>query len=283
LTLTMVWESPIFIPELVRNILFFEEGIVSVSSVQQRIICVIPARYHSTRLPGKPLAEIGGIPMLQWVITRAIRASMISQVFVATDDERIQRCAQSCGANAIMTAPDLPSGTDRVAAAVGDLNVDIVVNVQGDEPFIEADEIDSIASHMAEHPATQMATLIRKSPLSDGFNDTNSVKVVIDKAHFALYFTRSPVPFWRSRVKDDGPSAYFKHIGVYAYRKAFLLKYVGWAPSFLEQCEKLEQLRVLENGGRIKTIETEYRHLCVDTPEDLEYARRWAESNGKVP
>jgi 3-deoxy-manno-octulosonate cytidylyltransferase (CMP-KDO synthetase) len=211
-----------------------------------------------------------------------LKAELISSVLVATDDERIKACAEECGAEGIMTSPDLPSGTDRVAAAVRELNVDIIINVQGDEPFITPQEIDSLAAEMTADTHIQMATLIRKTPLTDGFTDSNTVKVVIDSDHYALYFTRSPVPFQRDR-DQSGPEHYLQHIGIYAYTKKFLLQYTGWKPSFLEECEKLEQLRVLENGCRIKTVLTEHRHLCVDTPEDLEQARSWAESTGRRP
>jgi 3-deoxy-manno-octulosonate cytidylyltransferase (CMP-KDO synthetase) len=247
----------------------------------EEIICVIPARFESTRLPGKPLAELGGKPMIQWVAERASRAKLIGRVLVATDDDRIYRCVRGFGFEAVMTSASLPSGTDRVACAVENFPVEIVINVQGDEPFIEPDEIDTLATLMIQNQDAEMGTLVRKAELKDGFLDTHSVKVVIDRDWNALYFSRSPIPYFRD-VSAAGEKRYFKHVGIYAYRKKFLIQYVKWRPSVLEEAEKLEQLRALENGIRIKVAETPYRHICIDTPADLKRANAYLASGAVV-
>ncbi len=232
---------------------------------------MIPARFGSTRFPGKPLADLGGKPMIQWVAERAARAKLISRVLVATDDDRIFSCVQGFGCEAVMTSPSLPSGTDRVACAAENSNAKIIVNVQGDEPFVEPDEIDILARLMLDK-TVEMGTLVRKAALSDGFQDVHSVKVVIDHEWNALYFSRSPIPFFRDAASSN-TNAYYKHVGIYAYRKDFLLRYVRWKPTPLEMAEKLEQLRALENGIRIRVAVTPYGHRCIDTPEDLEKAK----------
>lgn len=231
-----------------------------------KILCVIPARYASTRLPGKPLKDIAGKPMICRVYDRASQAKTLSGVVVATDDERILQAVETHGGRAMMTAKDHPTGTDRlaeVAAAYPD--VDLIINVQGDEPLIEPSLIDELGRAFADDEALQMATVA--TPMTDEAEqkNPNNVKVVTDKNGFALYFSRSLIPYPR----NDAGTPVYKHIGIYAYRRGFLLAYAKMTPTPLERSESLEQLRALENGYRIKCIVTNARFVGVDTPEDL--------------
>lgn len=231
-----------------------------------KILCVIPARYASTRLPGKPLADIAGKPMISRVYERAAKAKLVDEVIAATDDERVKQAVEENGGRAMMTAKDHPTGTDRLAeVAAAYPGVDIVINVQGDEPLIEPSLIDELARAMMEDEKLPMATV--KTAIADEAEcrNPNNVKVVTDKNGFALYFSRSLLPYPRY---DFGVPVY-KHIGIYAYRRDFLLQYAKMAPTPLEQTEALEQLRALENGYRIKVIETAHRFVGVDTAEDL--------------
>lgn len=237
-----------------------------------KIWCVIPARYASSRFPGKPLAKIGSKPMIQWVYEKAVQAQSIDRVLVATDDERILNTVQNFGGQAVMTPSSLPSGTDRVAYAVCNEDVDVVINLQGDEPFVQPQLLDALAQVFKERDDVQLATPVKRITNFEDLTDANLVRVVRDKDGWALYFSRSVIPFLRDVPNQkDWPQQfpYFKHIGIYAYRKPFLLQFTEWPPARLEQAEKLEQLRVLENGHRIFTIETDYESLSVDTPEDL--------------
>ncbi len=236
-----------------------------------KTICVIPARFASNRLPGKPLALIGGKPMIQWVYERASAAKKIDRVIVATDHPDIKSVVEKFGGVAVLTDPGLPSGTDRVAAATETENVDVIINLQGDEPFISPDLLDKMVD-VFNDKQIMMATPIKKILSNDELINPNLVRVVRDKHHFALYFTRSVIPFLRDEKKQENWLAgheYFKHIGIYAYRKEFLKIITGLRESPLEKAERLEQLRVLENGYRIFTVETEYESHSVDTPEDL--------------
>jgi 3-deoxy-manno-octulosonate cytidylyltransferase (CMP-KDO synthetase) len=239
-------------------------------------ICVIPARYGSTRLPGKPLALIGGKPMIEWVYSRTSQARFIDDVIVATDDQRILDSVTAFGGKCVLTDPAHPSGTDRVAEAVGPVDCAVIINVQGDEPFIESDEIDMLARMMLDNPEVGMGTLVRTAEISDGFDDPKTAKVVVDSENNALYFSRSPIPYWREEKNGKPPDTYIQQVGVYAFRRETLLRFVSWPPSPLEKCEKLEQLRALENGVRIRVVETPYSHFSVDRPEDLKRAREWA-------
>jgi 3-deoxy-manno-octulosonate cytidylyltransferase (CMP-KDO synthetase) len=236
-------------------------------------IIVIPARYASTRLPGKPIIDIGGKPLLQWVYEGACRSKLADRVLIATDEDRVKKTALDFGAEAIMTDPDLPSGTDRVFAAIQGQEADLIINLQGDEPFVEASIVDQLFSAM-ELGHTDMATLC--CPLTDDreYQDPNTVKVVLDQSGFALYFSRSPIPYVKSPdAKLLTPNVAYKHIGIYAFTRPFLQKFVTMPKSRLEETESLEQLRVLENGYRIKVIVTDYRGFGIDTPDDLERAR----------
>ena len=237
-------------------------------------IIVIPARYASTRLPGKPLIDIGGKPLLQRVYDGACRSKLSDGILIATDDERIKKAALAFGAEVIMTDPALPSGTDRVFAAIQDKEADLVVNLQGDEPFIEPSIIDQLFSALEEGDVA-MATLC--CPITDEseYRNPNTVKVVLNNSGFALYFSRSPIPYVNnSKFKIQNSKFVYKHIGIYGFTRSFLEQFVALPKSPLEETESLEQLRVLENGYRIKVLATDYNGFGIDTPDDLERARK---------
>lgn len=243
------------------------------------VAAIIPARYGSTRLEGKVLKSIGGKPMVQWVYERAASSILVGDLMVATDDERVEEAVKAFGGNVVMTSRDHPSGTDRVAEAAGFLGAEIILNLQGDEPLITPEVIDEALRPMIDDSTLKISTL--KTPISSvsEFRDPNAVKVVTDSEGFALYFSREPIP--HNRGGGGGlPNAY-KHIGIYAYRRDFLLEYASLIPTPLESSECLEQLRVLENGYRIKVVEVPYSPLSVDTEEDLEEVRGVIEG-GKV-
>lgn len=237
-----------------------------------KIIGVIPSRYHSTRLPGKPLADICGKPMIQHVYERAVKCACLSQVMVATDDGRIYRTVKGFGGETVLTSSWHRSGTDRIAEAVEDMDVDIVVNIQGDEPLLEPKSIEELVHPFSADDQVPIATLARRIKAISELEDTNSAKVVVDKDDFALYFSRAPIPFCKPEIGSNLVK-FLKQIGIYAYRKDFLLKFASLEPSPLEQVEGLEQLRALENGYKIKVVETNYSSLDVDTWEDLEKVR----------
>ena len=230
-----------------------------------RTLCVIPARYASTRLPGKPLADICGKPMICRVLERASRAQKPEKVIVATDDERIYDAVRAEGGEALLTRADHPTGTDRLAeVAEAYPEVDLIVNVQGDEPLIEPSVIDDLIAPFEMDENLPMATvMVRMEDAAEQLNP-NNVQVVVDKLGYALYFSRSLVPYPRAAA---GPV--YKHIGIYAYRRDFLLRYARLEPTPLERAESLEQLRALENGYGIRVLETDCRFVGVDTPEDL--------------
>lgn len=231
-----------------------------------KVLCVIPARYASTRLPGKPLALIAGKPMIQHVYERAARAAIPSEVVVATDSELVAEAVRNFGGKVMMTSPEHPSGTDRlaeVALSYGD--ADVIVNVQGDEPMIPPEIIDRLAQAFEDNEDLNMATLKTVMDEAD-YNNPNAVKVVTDQNGYALYFSRSLLPYPRNKTADF---KVYKHVGIYAYRRSFLLSYAAYEPTPLEQIECLEQLRVLENGERIKVLECKFKGIGIDTPEDL--------------
>lgn len=242
-----------------------------------KITVVIPARYSSTRFEGKALADICGKPMVQHVYERASLASLVSEVIVATDDERIASAVSSFGGRAVMTSRAHETGTDRLAEVAARLESDIIVNVQGDEPLIEPEMIDAAIRPLIDDPSIAMATLKTRIKNLHDFLSPNVVKVVTDASGFALYFSRSPLPNFRDKWNDLKDEAFvsgrlicYKHVGLYVYRREFLLKYAGMAPTFLEKAEMLEQLRALENGYRIMVVETSHESVGVDTPSDLE-------------
>jgi len=240
---------------------------------------VIPARYASTRLPGKPLLEIAGRPMIEHVYRRAALARSVEAVIVATDDERIAAVVRAFGGRAQLTSSAHPSGTDRLAEVAATLDCDLVVNVQGDEPLIEPAMIDEATAPFAGDPALQMSSLRRRFDPGADLTNPNVTKVVVDREGYALYFSRAPIPVDRSA--PGAVSAYaFKHIGLYAYRREFLLTLARLPATPLERLECLEQLRVLEHGYRIKVLETMHDSIGVDTREDLERADRLLQSVG---
>jgi 3-deoxy-manno-octulosonate cytidylyltransferase (CMP-KDO synthetase) len=231
-----------------------------------KVIIVIPARYGSTRFEGKPLAEINGKPMIYHVYQRAKKAKFVDDVIVATDDERIKNAVEKFNGKAVMTSKEHRSGTDRVAEVARSINADIIVNVQGDEPLISPEAIEQAVMPLIENNNIVMSTLMTKIAKSIEYEDPNTVKVVTDKEGFALYFSRSLVPYPREKERLK----VYKHIGIYVYRKNFLLELADMPQTSLERIEGLEQLRVLENGFKIKVIETDYNSISVDTPRDLE-------------
>lgn len=242
---------------------------------------IIPARFDSLRLPGKPLVDIGGKPMIQWVVERASRARLLSKVIVATDDQIILDRVQAFGGNVVMTPKGISSGSDRVALVARDMDADVIVNIQGDEPFIEPQEIDLVAQIVFENNQSVMGTLVKRIINVEELTSPNIAKVIIDNQFNALYFSRSPIPFCRDEKSYEiwiHNHRYYKHVGIYSYRKDFLLRYAEWEPSPLERIEKLEQLRALENGYRIKVAETEFESVCVDTLEDLIKVRQLVDS-----
>lgn len=234
------------------------------------IVALIPARFESTRFPGKALADIAGRPMIEHVYRRAAAAPSVDAVAVATDDARIAAAVERFGGIARMTRRSHRSGTDRLAEVAEDLACDIVVNVQGDEPLIAPEMIEEAVEPFAGDPALMMATLRRRITDEADYTDPNVVKVVVDGDGNALYFSRAAIPFFRDAA---APQSAWKHVGLYAYRRAFLLAYARLQPTPLEVAESLEQLRALEHGFRIRTIETRYDSIGVDTPEDLERVR----------
>jgi len=230
-------------------------------------LCVIPARFSSTRLPGKPLANIAGKPMIQHVYERAAKAVRPFKVVVATDHQLVYDAVKAFGGEVLMTSADHPTGTDRLAEVARSFpEAEVIVNVQGDEPLIEPTVIDQLAAAFDGQPKLQMVTMM--TPMRpEEYHNPNAVKVVTDQQGYALYFSRSLIPY--PRVKSPELPVY-KHIGIYAYRRDFLLEYSTLAPTPLEQSESLEQLRVLEHGHRIKVLATDFRFIGVDTPADLE-------------
>ncbi|MBZ0166102.1 MAG: 3-deoxy-manno-octulosonate cytidylyltransferase [Candidatus Omnitrophica bacterium] len=229
------------------------------------VVGVIPARYDSVRFPGKALAQIEGRPMIQHVYEQARRSRLLTDVIVACDDERIKSAAMEIGAKVIMTRPDHACGTDRIVEAVQGVEAEMIVNIQGDEPLIEPQVVDSLIEALREDPQQVMATVVTKIHSPQDIDDPNVVKVVLDNQHFGIYFSRSAIPFNRAGIEH----VYYKHLGIYAYTKEFLLIYAALPKTTLESAECLEQLRAIQYGYKIKTIITDYDSVGVDTPEDL--------------
>lgn len=243
------------------------------------VIAVIPARWASSRFPGKPLALIKGKPMVQWVFEQTRKAQSISEVIVATDDTRIMEVVNGFGGTAIMTSSSHESGTDRIAEVVQNKECDIVVNVQGDEPLIPPENIDRVVRPLLEDTLASTATLRILIKTRKELMDRNITKVVVDNSNSALYFSKAPIP-WNRDEWGEGLTQnssfdplkpfWYKHIGLYAYRKKFLMEFGGLPESGLEKMEKLEQLRILESGFKIKVVETDLDSIGVDCEADLE-------------
>lgn len=251
------------------------------------ILGVIPARYGSTRFPGKPLANLRGRPMIQHVYERVRRARCLTDLVVATDDERIVEAVRRFGGQAVMTSAAHVSGTDRVAEVARARNDDIVVNIQGDEPLITPEAVEAAVRPLTDDPSALMTTLAHRIDRLEHLLNPHMGKVVIDRHGAALYFSRSPVPYPPDGGKDPAileTIAHYNTVGLYAYRRDFLLTFADLAPTPLERAERLEQLRALEHGYRITVVETDYAPLGVDVPEDLERAEALlaAEEAGRV-
>ncbi len=252
----------------------------------QGCVVVIPSRYASSRFPGKPLAPIAGRPMIQHVYERSCQARLVDTVLVATDDERIATAVHAFGGQAVMTSPDHPTGTDRIAEVAAKLDCDIVVNVQGDEPCIAPEAIDAMVQPLRDDDTVPMSTLAHPIHDSEDLLTPNVNKVVVDQTGYALYFSRAPIPYDRSAWPQSPhllatagktptvPPGCFRHLGLYAYRRSFLLTLALWPQTPLEQLEQLEQLRVLEHGYRIRVVQTTYNSIGVDVPEDVARVER---------
>ena len=236
------------------------------SRVPRKILGVIPARYGSSRFPGKVLAPLASKPMLQWVFERAQQTRYLTSIIIATDDQRVYDAARAFGARVRMTSPEHISGTDRCAEAASAEESEIVVNIQGDEPFIDPSAIDSAVLPLVHEPDIDMATLKKRIEDPREIGDPNVVKVVTAFNGDAIYFSRHAIPFDRDKSERI---SHFKHIGLYVYRRDFLMNYPSLPVGPLERSERLEQLRALENGRRIRVVETEYESFGVDTPKDL--------------
>ena len=235
-----------------------------------KIVAVIPARYQSKRFHGKPLALIAGKPMIQHVVQQTKACPEVDEIYVATDDQRIYECVRGFGGTAIMTSENHQSGTDRIAEAVETIHCadrDIVVNIQGDQPIFQPSMLTDLIQALIKNPTIPMSTLMHKIRDDKELHDTNKVKVVVDINGCALYFSRSPIPFYRDETSKK--TFHYKHLGLYAYRKEFLLAFTKLSYGLLEHAEKLEQLRALEHGFKIKVVETIFDSIEVDTPEDI--------------
>ena len=236
---------------------------------------IIPSRFGSSRFPGKPLAVLAGKPLVAWVVEAVKKAKSLDDVLVATDDERIVAAVEQYGGRAVMTPSELPSGTDRIACAAGDFaDDDILVNVQGDEPLIDPALIDSLVAKLKDDPRWSMATAVTPIKSVQDFAAKTVVKVVLDRDDGALYFSRAPIPCDRDNEPDLASGLYVRHLGIYAYRGAFLRRYIAEAPCDLEKTEKLEQLRALWMGAKIAVVRTEDEGVGVDTPEDAKRVER---------
>lgn len=243
------------------------------------IVGIIPARFASTRLMGKPLASIGGKPMIQHTYENSTKSKLLNLVVVAVDDEKVAQVVRDFGGKAILTPKDIATGSDRIAYAAEKLEeAKIIVNIQGDEPFIHGEMIDQAIEPLLFDKAVEITTLARKIDSIDDLKLPSVTKVVFDYQNYAMYFSRSPIPFVReARTNLERITKFdmYKHIGLYAFRRDALLKFTSLQQTDLEKAEQLEQLRMLENGMKIKVVETEFETLAVDTPEDLERARNY--------
>lgn len=235
-----------------------------------KIVAIIPARYDSTRFPGKPLVDIYGKPMIQHVYERVMESKLVDKVIVATDDKRIFDTVKNFGGKAEMTSSKHQSGTDRVREVIKKIKCDIVVNVQGDEPGINPKDIDKAVKPLIKDKEVNISTLAIRIQNGADLKDENKVKVVLDKNNFALYFSRNNIPFDRNHINNVVKENFYKHIGLYVYRRKFLIDLKKLKPSALENLEKLEQLRFLDNGEKIKVIITDKESISVDTPADLQ-------------
>ena len=248
-----------------------------------RVAGVIPARWDSSRFPGKPLVDMGGKPLVQWVYERSLEASELDEIIIATDDERIKDAATGFGAQVVMTQKDHPSGTDRVAEAIQGLAVDAAVNIQGDEPAISPDLINEVSAALKRADCDMVSAAVLIEDLATA-NNPGVVKVVMDAKDCALYFSRATIPFFRDASPEQAlkEKLYYRHIGIYGYTTALLKQIVSHEPTALEEAEKLEQLRALHLGARIKMIKTKEPGPGVDTPEDIPLALEALKNAGLI-
>lgn len=241
------------------------------------IVGIIPARFASTRLLGKPLADIGGKPMIQHTYESALKSNLLNKIIIAVDDDKVAEVAQNFGAEVILTPKTIQTGSDRIAYAVKEIHdAQIIVNIQGDEPFIRGTMIDQAIEPLLFDLSVNVATLAKKIESIQELKSPSIPKVVFDYNNFALYFSRSPIPYVRdarTNLEKIVKADIYKHIGLYVYRRESLFKFTNLEQTDLEKIERLEQLRMLENGFKIKIVVTEFDNLAVDTPEDLERAR----------
>lgn len=239
-----------------------------------KVVGIIPARYNSSRFKGKALVDICGKPMIQHVYEQAKKSRLLNNLIVATDDRRIYNTVINFGGKAVLTKKH-SSGTDRIAEAAGKIKADIIVNIQGDEPLISSRMIDSAVSRFKKDKSAVMGTMKKEIASIEEALNPNIVKVITDKDNNAIYFSRLPIPFLRDENKRKvSVKTYYKHIGLYLYTRAFLLKFSRMKQTLLEKKEKLEQLRALENGYKIKVYETDYDTIGVDTPDDLKQVKK---------
>ena len=236
---------------------------------------IIPSRFGSSRFPGKPLAILAGKPLVAWVVEAVKKAKSLDEVLVATDDERIVAAVEQYGGRAVMTPSELPSGTDRIACAAGDFaDDDILVNIQGDEPLIDPALVDALVAKLRDDPRWSMATAVTPIKSAADLAAKTVVKVVLDRDDGAMYFSRSAIPCDRDNEPDLASGLYVRHLGIYAYRGAFLRRYISEPPCALEKTEKLEQLRALWMGAKIAVVKTDDEGVGVDTPEDAKRVER---------
>lgn len=236
-----------------------------------KIVGVIPARFGSTRFPGKPLADLLGKPMIQWTIEGALKSKLLSEVVVATDHDGIRKAAEAVGVRVVMTDSHLPSGSDRIFAAIKDIDCDVIVNIQGDEPMVNAELIDGLAQVFSGGSGYEMATLAHPINAQE-FQSQNAVKVILNEKDEAIYFSRFAIPYSRETAptKDGYVQDVYRHIGMYAYTKPFLEKFCQSPVATIEAGESLEQLRALYLGAKIKVVKVKEANIGVDTPEDLQ-------------
>lgn len=235
-----------------------------------RAIGIIPARFASTRFPGKPLAPILGKPMVQWVYDRALEVKGLDSVLVATDDERVVEAVRAFGGRVVMTPADCASGSDRVWRAVEKMECEVVVNLQGDEPLLNPEAVEALLRLMNENEGLLMGTLVASIEKREDYEEPSVVKVAVGEGGRCLYFSRSPIPYLGG--KDFGKATLWRHVGVYAFRKDFLGRFTGWPTGTLEGVEKLEQLRALERGVEIRAVAVEWPGTGIDRPEDISLA-----------
>lgn len=267
-----VVSHPTILLTLQLNSNFAEAASGPITKMTKTIVGIIPARFASTRFPGKPLVDIGGKPMIQRVYEQAKKCVSLQRVVVATDDSRIEQAVKKFGGEVCMTSSHHPSGTDRCAEVVEQMKLDAyaVINIQGDEPFIDPMQIELVCSCF-DDPETELATLIKKISSSEILFNPNSPKVIVDINNFAIYFSRQPLPYLRGVEQTDWNNrhSFFQHIGIYGYRTDILKMITKLTPSTLEKAESLEQLRWIENGFKIKTAVTTLETVAIDTPDDL--------------